>query len=284
MFFPRRERERGFMSKVRRPSAAGYFYPSNPKQLKEEINLLLTVSKPEMKLSNLVGIVSPHAGYIYSGRTAAFGYNLLRNKNYKTVIIISPSHKEYFPGISIYDGDAYETPLGKVPVNKDAALKLAEGSKIIFLGTAGHNEEHAVEVQLPFLQTVLYNFSIVPVVMGDQGKIFIDELANKLAGVMNDSTVIVASSDLSHYHNKIEAYNLDSIVEKRIEQFDFEGLQKDLERGNCEACGGGPIIAMMKASSILGKKQAALLDRSDSGDSTGDDLEVVGYLSAAIYG
>ncbi len=284
MFFPNSGKGRGLMNKVRKSSAAGFFYPSNSKQLKEEINLLLSVSKPEAGIANLIGIISPHAGYIYSGRTAAYAYNLLRTKNFKTVIIISPSHREYFPGISIYDGDAYETPLGEVPINKGMAEKITAGSKLIFQGISGHKEEHAVEVQIPFLQSVLYNFSVVPIVMGDQGKIYINELARKLAEVIDNSTLIVASSDLSHYHNKIEAYELDSIVEKRIEEFDYEGLQLDLEQGNCEACGGGPIIAMMKAASMLDKKKSAILDRSDSGDSTGDDLEVVGYLSAAVYG
>ncbi len=272
------------MSKVRRPAAAGYFYPSGARQLKEEINLLLSVSKPEISLQNISGIISPHAGYVYSGRTAAFAYNLLRNKNYRTVVIIAPSHREYFPGISIYNGDSFETPLGKVPINRDVSEKLVEGSKLISLGIAGHKDEHAVEVQIPFLQSVLNNFSIVPIVMGDQGKTYIDELANKLAGVVDDRTIMVASSDLSHYHNKNEAYEMDSIIENRIEAFDYEGLRLELEQFKCEACGGGPIVAMMKASSLLDKNKSVILDRSDSGDTSGDDHQVVGYLSAAFYG
>lgn len=271
------------MRNVREPVVAGMFYPSPPNKLKDEIQLLLDTYKSEESFQNVFGIVSPHAGYTYSGRTAAIAFNTLANKNYKTVVIISPSHKEYFPGISIYSGDAYKTPLGEVAVNKEMVLKLTADEKFIFEGLNGHRTEHAVEVQIPFLQMVIKDFSIVPIVMGDQRKMFIDGLAQKLAEVVDDETLIVASSDLSHFHTKTEAYELDSIVEKRIANFDYDGLQKDLEMGECEACGGGAIVAMMKAADLINKRKSKILSRTDSGDITGDDTEVVGYLSAVVY-
>jgi hypothetical protein len=120
--------------------------------------------------------------------------------------------------------------------------------------------------------------------MGDQSKIFVDELAGKLAEITDDKTVIVASSDLSHFHSKKKADELDSIVESSIRDFDYENLQKYFDTGLCEACGGGPIIALMKAASLKNKKKSLVLNRSDSGDTTGDFNEVVGYLSAAVYG
>ena len=272
------------MNRVRRPAVAGIFYPAEPKKLQDEIDLLLSLSKSETKLSNLFGIVSPHAGYIYSGKTAAYGFSLLRNYDFKNVIVISPSHREYFPGISIYEGDAFETPLGIVPINSELVEKLVDGSKTIFKGTSGQKQEHAIEVQIPFLQTVLKNFSIVPIVMGDQGRSFVDELAFKISEIIDDDTIIVASSDLSHYHSKFEANHLDSIVEKRILDFDFDRLQYDLESRNCEACGGGPIVTMMKAAFLSKRRKSIVLNRSDSGDISGDNNEVVGYLSAAVYG
>ena len=272
------------MNMVRKPSAAGYFYPSSPQKLREELNLLLSVSKPETRPDDIFGIVSPHAGYIYSGRTAAFAYNLIKGREYKNVIVISPSHREYFPGISVYEGDAYETPLGVIEVNIKIADELASGSRLIFKGIQGHREEHAVEVQLPFLQMVLENFKIVPVVMGDQGKAYVDELASKLGKVVDKETLIVASSDLSHYHSKQEAFELDSVVEKWISEFDYEGLRQDLEERACEACGGGPIVAMMKAAALSNKSKSVILNRSDSGDVSGDNGEVVGYISAVICG
>ena len=272
------------MSKVRKPAVAGQFYPSNPEELKEDIDLLLTLPDTSIKAKNIFGIISPHAGYIYSGRTAAYAYNLIKGKNIETVVIISPSHREYFPGISIFDGDAYETPLGITPLNINMIEKLTGNSKLIFRGMTGHKTEHAIEVQLPFLQTILNEFEIVPVVMGDQNKKFISELSSKLAEAIDDKTLIVASSDLSHYHSKTEAYKLDSVVERRIIDFEYERLWDDLEKGRCEACGGGPIVAMMEAASLLNKKKSAVLHRSDSGDTSGDNMEVVGYLSAAVYG
>ncbi len=272
------------MNKVRRPTAAGYFYPSDPGKLKEEINLLLSVSSSDRKIENIFGLIVPHAGYIYSGRTAAYAYNFIRELEFKNVIIISPSHREYFPGISVFEGEGYSTPFGDIPVNNEMAEELVKDSKLIFRSIIGHREEHAIEVQLPFLQTMLKKFSIVPVVMGDQGKIYIDALSSKLSGIMNKDTLIVASSDLSHYHSKQDAFQLDSIVEKDVDEFNFEKLRSDLEKRNCEACGGGPIVAMMKAAALLNKNRSVILHRSDSGDVSGDNNEVVGYLSAAIYG
>jgi len=272
------------MRNIRPAQVAGYFYPADPLKLSKEINLLLDATGKQDRVENIFGIVSPHAGYTYSGKTAAYSYNQLRGKSYKRVVIISPSHSEYFSGISIFNGDAYETPLGLLEVDKEFSNKLIETSKLIFLGTEGHRKEHALEVQLPFLQSVIKDFKIVPVVMGDQNKIYVDELAKKLSKVVDDDTLIVASSDLSHFHSKGDANRLDSVVAERISNFDYENLQKDLDNNNCEACGGGPVIAMMKAAALKHKDQSSVLHRSDSGDVTGDTKEVVGYLSAVIYG
>ena len=144
-------------------------------------------------------------------------------------------------------------------------------------------KEHALEVQIPFLQSVLKDFKIVPIVMGDQGKMFVDELAEKISKVVNDETLVVASSDMSHFYSSEEADRLDSVVEKRINDFDFEQLLRDLDDHKCEACGGGPIAVMMKAASLKNINKSFVINRSDSGDVTGDKSEVVGYLSAVIY-
>jgi len=272
------------MNYVRPAQVAGYFYPSSPEKLRKDINLLLDVTKPKEKFEKIFGIVSPHAGYVYSGKTAAHAYNLLVGKRYKRVVIISPSHSEYFPGISIFEGDAYETPLGIVKVDKDFREKLETDDGIIFKGYEGHRREHALEVQIPFLQSVLLDFKIVPIVMGDQSKRNVEALAKKLSEVSDDETLIVASSDLSHFYSKSQADRLDSIVEKRVRDFDFDSLQNDLEAHTCEACGGGPILALMKAANLKNIRHSMVLSRTDSGDVTGDNSEVVGYLSAVFYG
>ena len=272
------------MSLIRKPAVAGYFYPADASKLKDEVEILLSVTKTEKINGNIFGIISPHAGYIYSGKTAAFGFNQLDKKKIKTVIILSPSHREYFPGVSVFSGDAYQTPLGTININKKASDTLTKNSKTIFRGEHGHMEEHAIEVQLPFLQIILDDFEIVPVVMGDQGKLYIDELAEKITEITDDETVIVSSSDLSHYYSHSVAGMMDSIVEKDISNFDYTGLLENIEDRRCEACGAGTIISMMKAADKLNFKRSKVLHRSDSGDTTGDKNEVVGYLSAAIYG
>jgi AmmeMemoRadiSam system protein B len=271
------------MVKIRKAAVAGYFYPSDPKKLSDEIETLLSISSSGINLKSIAGIVSPHAGYIYSGRTAAYVYNLLREKDINKILIISPSHREYFPGVCIYEGDGYETPLGVVEVDSELAGELINGNRTIYRGIEGHKNEHAIEVQIPFLQKIIKEFKIVPIVMGDQGKMFVDKLAAKISEVADDKTLIVASSDLSHYYSKIEADELDSVIESDINNFDYEKLQNDLELKKCEACGGGPIVAMMKASFLMNKKNARVLNRSNSGDTTGDYSGVVGYLSAVVY-
>jgi len=272
------------MDNIRTPQVAGLFYPADPEQLGNDIGNLLEATKSDKTYKNIFGIVAPHAGYTYSGKTAAHVYNLLKGKTYNRVVIISPSHSEYFPGCSVYNGDGYQTPIGLLEIDDEFAVRLVENSKNIFRGVEGHRSEHALEVQLPFLQTVLNNFKIVPIVMGDQGKIFVDELGKKLAEIVDDETLIVASSDMSHFHSKLEADELDSIVEDHINSFDFNTLQSDLDKQIAEACGGGPIVTMMKAASLRSKNHSLVIHRSDSGDVTGDNKEVVGYLSAVFYG
>lgn len=272
------------MNNIRQPAVAGMFYPSDSKQLHADVQWMLSSVEAKPITSKVLGIVAPHAGYVYSGQTAAYGFNLLKDKNYNKVIIISPSHYEYFTGASIYDGDAYKTPLGIVEVDRDLAQKIIHSSKTIFFGKEGHHHEHAVEVHVPFLQIILKDFKIVPIVMGDQSRIYIDDLAERIASVVDENTVIISSSDLSHFYPKQKAFALDSIVAQDISDFDYEKLQSDLERRKCEACGGGPIVVLMKAAVLLKKKKSMILNRSDSGDVSGDNSEVVGYLSAAIYG
>jgi MEMO1 family protein len=271
------------MAQLRHPSAAGYFYPGDKGKLTEQIDWLLKIGHKDKIFDNISGLVAPHAGYIYSGRTAAFAYNTIKDKNYRTVIIISPSHREYFPGVSVYEGDGYITPLGVVNINKEMVNQLTEGSINVFKGSEGHRQEHGVEVHLPFLQFILQDFNIVPIVMGDQSKIYIDELAERISDSIDENTLVIASSDLSHFYPRDIAQELDSLVEKRINEYDYEGLYRDIEHKNCEACGGGPIIAMMKSIDLKTKNKSIVLNRSDSGDTTKNIDEVVGYLSAAVY-
>jgi MEMO1 family protein len=268
---------------VRPPAVAGMFYPGTYKTLEKIIGDFYSRVSSLPDYNEVKGIVVPHAGYVYSGQTAAFGFKSLNVSQTKTVVILSPSHHEYFPGICVYDGDGYETPLGIVAVNKEKVDKLTKANKLIFTGKSGHQEEHAIEVELPFLQMLLPQFDFVPVVMGDQGNMYIDALAEALPEILDESTVIVASSDLSHYYNKQMAKMLDDRVAEAIDAYDFNRLQSDLQTGACQACGGGLIVSMMKALNTFEKRTMDVLHRSDSGDASGDNRRVVGYLSAAIH-
>ncbi|MCB0730514.1 MAG: AmmeMemoRadiSam system protein B [Ignavibacteriae bacterium] len=271
------------MKKIREAHVAGMFYPSDPKVLKKQINDFFDLVKIDINYKNVAGIISPHAGYMYSGKTAAHGFKTIQNKKYKTVIVISPSHREYFHGISIYDGDAYKTPLGEIPIDKAMKTEIISKSDLIFEGIEGHRVEHALEVQLPFLQMSLSNFELVPIVIGDQRKQYVNELGEVLSHFINDNTLLVASTDLSHFYTKSQANILDSRVAEHINKFQFEELQNDLEGKRCEACGGGGIVALMKALKMNNYNSSSVVAKSDSGDITGDESEVVGYLSAVIY-
>lgn len=272
------------MKTIREEAVAGMFYPADEEDLRRHVSFLLETYKPQKHFKNVVGIISPHAGYIYSGKSAAYGYNVLKNdSDFESVIIISPSHRDYFEGNSIYDGDAYKTPLGIVPINKKLSQTIINNGENIFFGKKGHGHEHALEVQLPFLQMIKDNFSIIPIVMGDQSNIFIDDLAQSLSKSLEEKVVVVVSSDLSHFHAKNKADKIDSVIEKYINEYNYEGLMRDLEAHTCEACGGGGIVAMMKGAALQNITNAEVLSHTDSSEVSGDRSSVVGYLSAVIY-
>ncbi len=271
------------MEKKRKPAVAGMFYPVDREELERQVKLLLEITKPQKRYENVKGLISPHAGYVYSGKTAAYAYNTIKGKHYDNVVVISPSHREYFYGCSIYDGDKYSTPLGEMEINKELSEKIITNGEFIFSGEEGHRSEHALEVQLPFLQMALDEFKLVPIVMGDQSKELIESLALSLAKTIDDSTLIVASSDLSHFHSKEVAFRLDSRVIERVKNFDYNFLYEDIQAGISEACGAGPIITLMRTLDLVGIKKVEVLDHSDSGDVTGDNSEVVGYMSAVFY-
>jgi MEMO1 family protein len=268
---------------VRAPAVAGMFYEKSPISLRINVDEMLNrVQLPNIK-GTVRAVISPHAGHIYSGFTAAHAFKLLEGKKYDCVIAVGPSHREYFDGISIYSGDAYETPLGKIPINYDIRSELLLGETSIVASAAGHRAEHSLEVQLPFLQRVLNEFSIVPIIMGNQRRQLCNELSAALVRVMtNKNVLLVASSDLSHFHVYNEAVLLDTRVIHAVEQFDPDVFIDSLENESLEACGGGPIAVAMKTAQQLGAKRAEILHYCNSGDVTGDKSGVVGYLAAAF--
>jgi hypothetical protein len=268
---------------IRPPAVANMFYPGNPKILEAEVEDLLAHSQHPAVTGEIKALVCPHAGYLYSGGVAAVGYNLLRSRDYSVVAIISPSHREAFPGVSVFTGKGYETPLGLVPVANELAEALIGQNQRIKSSWAGHRQEHGLEVQLPFLQKVLKGARIIPIVMGEQKMETCQILGAALANILDgQSALIVASSDLSHYHPYQQASIIDRRTTELVAAFDETGLMAALKSGICEACGGGPIVAAMAACKIEGATNSRVLSYMNSGDITGDHSAVVGYLSAAF--
>jgi len=269
---------------IRKSVIAGTWYPGNPKVLRTDIeNFLHNV--PDGKIDGRVtGLIVPHAGYVYSGQVAAFAYNILKGETFDAVIVLGPSHRTYFHGVSIYDRGGYETPLGVVPVDVKLANDIMAQSNMISPIPAAHAQEHSLEIQLPFLQVVLGEFRFVPVVMGEQDRLTCETLAESIFRAIGDRKVLlVGSTDLSHFHSYEKAVKLDSVVLKHIEKMDGRGLLKDLESNVCEACGGGPAVVTMMVSEKLGARTAKILKYANSGDVTGDTGSVVGYVSAVFY-
>ncbi len=261
----------------------GLFYPSDPGGTRKAVDALLDQADGSRSTDPVRGLVVPHAGYQYSGLTAANGFARIRGMEFKTVVIVAPSHREYFDAVSVFPGDGYETPLGVAQVDRGAREKLLHCCPHAVASDAGHGAEHAIEVELPFLQTVLPTFRILPVVMGDQRRDYCFALGSALAELLDEDMLLVASSDLSHYHPSPIADSLDGIAIGDVRDCDPEALMSDLETDVTEACGGGPIVAVMKALRERGIRHMTVLHHCNSGDITGERQSVVGYLAAAAY-
>ena len=269
----------------RLPVVEGTFYYADPLKLTQQLDSFFS-KVPEVTITGeILGMVVPHAGYIYSGFTAAVAYDLLKERDIKDVVIISPSHREYFKAVTIFDGLGYSTTFGNIDINQNIREELLKYD-LIKESNKGHGQEHALEVQLPFLQRVLKSgFNILPLVMGDQSEdinLMLGEILFKVFE-KKKNYLIVASSDLSHYHTSVEAKHKDDVIINDINHFDMEGMLENLESKKTEACGGGGIVAMMKATKKLGANSSQVLHYSHSGDVTGDNNGVVGYLSAVIW-
>ena len=271
------------MKRVRKPAVAGMFYPSDAEELEQTVRGLLDGVSIGIGPGNIIGLIAPHAGYVYSGGTAAAAYAQLRGTERSVVVVVSPSHREFFDGISVYPGDAYLTPLGEVPVAAGMRSRLAALMPGILVSMKGHGTEHALEVQLPFLQCALGEFALLPLVIGNQSQEHCFALGAALATLCRGTdALLVASTDLSHFSAADVAQRLDDVVAADIQAFDPARLMLDLEAGTAEACGGGPVAAVLKACDMLGARTPTVLSRSHSGMITGDHQSVVGYLSAVI--
>ncbi|MGD0347075.1 MAG: AmmeMemoRadiSam system protein B [Terracidiphilus sp.] len=286
--------------KVRPAAVAGAFYPADPQELSKMIDDMLAKATPPPVDGTIIAAVAPHAGYPYSGPVAAWTYAAIGAQvkvghKYSRVVLIAPTHYVGFDFTSVYDGDAYTTPLGKVPVDKEFARRLAKMSSTIQLSDKGHQAtadapEHSVEVELPWLQKILGNFELVPIVMGDTSYESSRALGVALAKMLRNDhdTLVLASSDLSHYHSYADAETIDHKTLHALEAYDYYSMSRNFqyrgpsEPGIWEACGGAPIVATMIYAERMGANKAEVLKYANSGDITGDKSRVVGY-SADLF-
>jgi len=273
------------MKEIREPAVAGAFYPDNPDVLSRDLKRYLENAKKEKLEGEIVALISPHAGYMYSGQVAAYAYKLLEGMTFDSVVVVAPSHRALFTGASIYDRGGFRTPLGIVPVDVELSKKMMGQRKEIQFLPEAHSQEHSLEVQIPFLQVVLKSFKLVPIVMEPYWSWETCQyLASAIAeGAKGKKVLLIASSDLSHFHSYDKAVNLDRIVLSYIDRFDPEGLNRDLKGERCEACGGGPVVTIMLAAKMLGANRGRVLKYANSGDVTGDRSRVVGYGAGVLY-
>lgn len=255
------------MASIRPPAVAGTFYPADPQTLQRMVNEYLDLATTNGDAPK--AIIAPHAGYIYSGPVAAGAYHLLASARQRInrVVLLGPSHRVPLSGLAVCSADYYATPLGTIQLDHAAALRLLELPQVSMLDEA-HTMEHSLEVQLPFLQTVLDQFSLIPLVVGDASTEQVSEVLDRLWG--GDETLIIISSDLSHYHDYESAKRLDQQTSDAIINLHPECIHTH------DACGGIPINGLLLQAQKRGL-HAELLDLRNSGDTAGPRDRVVGY-------
>jgi hypothetical protein len=277
-----------FAGSTKKPSAAGTFYPGDPKKLSEMVDSFILSAPVDKTDERIFALILPHAGYGFSGETAAFGYKLIEGGEYKTIVIIGTGHNYGFNGVSIYPEGRFSTPLGSIEVDRDFAGKLLNRDEEIFFEPKAFEKEHSVEVQLPFLQRTLVNYKIVPIIIGDCSLLNCNKLALLLKEAIGEreDVLIIVSTDLYHGYDFEEAIKVDKLTLSYIENMDAEGLYYGIREGKLQLCGGFGAVSAIILSRELGENKVRLLKHTDSAEVTGKKVKgawTVGYASLAIY-
>ena len=269
---------------VKTPNVSGQFYSADPEKLASDIATFLNNAVVEPPNGKIEILISPHAGYVYSGPVAAFGYKAIRGKPYKTVVIIALSHYSDFEGFSIWPNGAFETPLGKIDVDGEFAKSLMEQNGRVKIFKETFTREHSLETQLPFLQTVLRDFKIVPILTGRPNFDDCMGLASALNGVIGkrDDVLIIVSTDMSHYHDDETAKKMDEKAIQDIRSLDAENLWKGIGERKKELCGFPGVATALLYAKLRGMNKVNVLKYANSGDITDDRDRVVGYSSVVF--
>jgi len=258
--------------KMRRPAVAGAFYPDEPDALKRNIDAMLFEAEVGSHKKSPKALIAPHAGYIYSGPTAAAAYALLDPERVKRVVLLGPTHRFLLSGLALPDVDAFETPLGKVPLDRETIRKISAMEQV-HINNESHAYEHSLEVHLPFLQARLKTFTLIPLAVGQAKPELVAEVLDAVWG--GDETLIIISSDLSHFHSYDKAMRIDQQTVESI-------LNKEPTITHEQACGASPINGLLYN---MGRHplKPELIDFRNSGDTAGPRDQVVGYAAIAFY-
>jgi AmmeMemoRadiSam system protein B len=267
---------------TRNPVVAGQFYPASASELKR---MLKGMVAEKAKRQEVIGLISPHAGYIYSGAVA--GATISRIKFKETFIIMGPNHTGSGKPFSIMTEGRWKTPLGEVEIDSALAKKILASSRYLEEDSLAHLGEHSIEVQLPFLQYFSTEFKLVPIMLAHAGGAIYKEIGKELAKAVKESgrkVVIIASSDMTHYESQASAQRKDTQAIEAVLKLDEDELLKRVEEFDISMCGYGPAVSLIAAAKELGAKGAELVKYQTSGDTTGDYSSVVGYAGIIIKG
>ncbi len=266
---------------IRKCCVAGSFYPSDEKQLFDIIKKYILAGKNTNDI--VQGIIAPHAGYIYSGKVAGLTYSEVHIPD--TVIIIGPNHTGIGPQISIMNSGSWEIPGHSIEIDADLADNIIKYSSFAKSDNTSHLTEHSIEVQLPFILFKNPSVKLVPIILGSANIEMIENLADAIIEsikIKGSNVLIIASSDMSHYISQKEAEFYDMMALNKIKTLDYSGLLNIVEKENISMCGAAPVAVTLASSKKLGAEYAELIHYNTSGEVSGDNSQVVGYLGAKI--
>lgn len=268
------------MASLREPAVAGSFYPGNAAALRADVRSYLS---PQQDRVRAIGCIAPHAGYVYSGRVAGAVFSGLEIPS--SCIVLCPNHTGFGHPLAIMKEARWRTPLGDLVIDSDLAGKLLLAFPALVEDFAAHRSEHAIEVELPFLQVVRPDVEFVPIAIGTGRLLLLEHLGEALATVVQHSeqpVLIIASSDMNHYEDDSTTRAKDHKAIDRILALDPRGLYETVMSESISMCGFGPAVAMLTAAKRLGARKAELVQYATSGDVTGDRETVVGYAGIIV--
>lgn len=271
---------------IRTAAVAGQFYPGDGAQLRSEITHHLAKAPAASVPGEILGLCAPHAGYLYSACTAAAAYKAVSGRSYDLIVILAPSHQEYFTGATIYPGQAYETPLGRVEIDSQAATRLSASCRFFRLSATGHGpREHSLEVQLPFVQHLFPGTPILPIMIGSCEWESCAKMGKALGSLLAErKALIIASTDLYHGYSYDAGLVSDAATLAAITRMEPRALHAGMESGQYQACGGTPLAVMQVAALERGRCNGKIVARTNSGDVTGDKSGyIVGYAAGLFY-